>query len=567
MLSNWKTMEQPTSEGKFWQLFAAVTLIILVLAAIRWSLDHPYGIHWDEALYFDDALIDVQRLQSGMLLRLGGRLLIKSGLRPPAYRLLALPFLTLFGFHTTTARLVSLGCFGLSAWFIYLATRRVGSGVAGTFAVLVFALSPEVVSASIFFSTDAPLYLATSAMLYYLFECWSDTSKRPRNWIGLGLAIGLGFLSKASFLAIALPVLVFWFVMSRYRKLGIPNLASQWKAGAIALLVAAPWWLLNIRGAFGYSQYARSFVRNSLGPPSIATWLYWLGTVVQGLLGYGVSILISLILIAALRKAIIGKEAILDSFQRVALGTCACAGLPIVFAQLSGTNHLLRHISPTVIPLAIAVGVLADRTGWARSRTSAVISRALFCCQLIMLMTPVVFPNKHPVYLGLINGSLPWRTMVRVDQWDWRPLQDIADSCGLEAPKISYLGGSRAFNPPQIQYPWVTRIASTHRATFDLPDVKWLWRYEDGPLDWQKVMDLAAGGDLVIVAPHYIAEGKNNEDTDNQYNAEFEDRLSKDPRFQGPTHLKMGRFEAVDVVIFFKKPLECRSGQETSTKP
>jgi 4-amino-4-deoxy-L-arabinose transferase-like glycosyltransferase len=556
-------MQPPKTDQRFW--FAVVTVIVIMLAAIRWSHDHPYGIHWDEAQYLDDLQIDALRLQTGMLLKLGWRILIGSWGRPPAFRILAVPFVALFGFHTTVARLVSLACFGMSACFIYLATHRVGSGVAGAFAVLVFALSPEVVSASIFFSTDAPLYLATSAMLYYIFECWSDPSERPKNWIGLGLAVGLGFLSKASFLAIALPVFIFWFVMSRCQKLRIPYLALQWKAGAIALLVAAPWWLLNLKAALVMAQAGRGFVRNSLGPPSIATWLHWLSSVFQCLLGHGVSILIFLILIASFRKAIMRKEVILDTFQRAALGACACAGCPIVLAQLSGTNHLLRHISPAVIPLAIAMGVLADRTGWARSRATIAISGALFCSQLIMLVTPVVFPNNRALDLGFVNGALPWRTMVRFDQWNWRPVRDISDSCGLEAPNVSFLGSGRAFDPPQIQYPWVARVASTRRATFDLPNVKWLWRYEDGPLDWQKVMDSAGQSDIVITAPHYPGEVRYKEDIDNRYNAEFEGRLSKDPRFQGPIRLEMGRFEPVEVDLFLKKSLGCQSGQQAST--
>src|ERR1700746_244060 len=156
-------MEQRRTERSFWPFFAAATVLVIILAAIRWSLAHPYGIHWDEAQYFNDVDLDVQRLRAGMLLRLGGRILVHSWGRPPAYRLLALPFLALLGFHTAIARLVSLACFGLSSWFTYAAARHVGSEVAGAFAALIFALSPEVVSASIFFSTDAPLYLATSA--------------------------------------------------------------------------------------------------------------------------------------------------------------------------------------------------------------------------------------------------------------------------------------------------------------------------------------------------------------------------------------------------------------------
>ena len=562
-----RDLEQPKSEGRFWPVFAAAITVTIMLAAVRWSLAHPYGIHWDEAQYLDDIGIDVQRLRSGLLLRLGGRILLKSFGHPPAFRLLALPVLGLFGFHTVTARLVSLTCFGLSAWFIYLATRRIGTPVAGAFAVLFFSLSPEVISASIFFSTDAPLYLATSAMLYYLFVCWTDGAEHPNNWIGLGLAIGLGFLSKASFVLIAFPVLAFWLVVSRYGYLGIPSPTSQRKAAALALLVAGPWWLLNIKSAIAYAQYARSFVRNSLGPPSLQTWTRWLSTVLQGLLGHSTSILIGLVAIACFHKVVIKREKILDPFKRTSLGVCACAGLPIVVAQLSGTNHLLRHISPAVIPLAVAVGILADASGWTRSVPAVAVSGILFCVQLLMIVAPVLSPNSHPVDLGFVNGVLPWRAMARFDQWDWKPVREISYGCGLHSPRISFLGGGRTLDPPQIEYPWVAQPTLTpHDAKLESPDVTWLWRYEDGPLDWQRVMDATGKSDIVLTAPQYIGEVANKEDLDNQHNADFAARLSLDPLFRGPIRLEMGRFEPVEVWVFLKRDLVCQTGQEVATE-
>jgi 4-amino-4-deoxy-L-arabinose transferase-like glycosyltransferase len=177
---------QLRSKEGFWLSFAVVAVAVIILAGFRWSLDHPYGIHWDEALYINEVQIDTQRMQHGMLLKLAGRILVKSWGRPPAYRILAVPFLALLGFHTTIARLVTLGCFGLSDWFIYLSARRIGSRAAGAFAALLFSLSPIVVSASIWFSTEGPLYLATSAMLYYVFVCWTDRSEQRNTWIGLG---------------------------------------------------------------------------------------------------------------------------------------------------------------------------------------------------------------------------------------------------------------------------------------------------------------------------------------------------------------------------------------------
>ncbi len=560
-------MEQPKPEGSVWPYVAAGALLVILLAAVRWSLDHPYGIHWDESLYLNEAHIDVHRLYDGRLRGLARRLLFDSTGRPPAYRLIALPFLGMFGFHTAVARLVSLACFGASCWFLYGATRRIGSAVAGAFAVLIFALSPDVVAAAIFFGTDAPMYLATTAMLYYLFTCWSDPQAHPKNWIGLGLAIGVGFLSKASFLPIALPVLAFWLVAGYFRKFGLPSIFSQWKAGALAFVIAMPWWVLNVQAAMAYTRFARGFVRNSLGPPSLMTWMRWLNTVFQCLLGHGVSVLIVLIALLYLRKAIAGKETFFDPLQKAALGACACVGGPILLAQLSGTNHLLRHISPAVIPLAIAIGMLVDKVNWGRSAGSITISGILLGAQLLMLLAPVAIPNTKDVDLGYVNGALPWRTMVRFDQWDWSPVRSIADRCNVTWPKIAFLGSGRVLNPPSIQAEWLNRPPLKPSLTEDVPYVKWLWHYEQGPIDWQKVMDFTRQSDIVFTAPHYVGEARNKEDLDNQHNIEFLNRLSQEPDFQGPIRLEMGRFDPVEMDVFVKKSLGCPVGQTAAPKP
>jgi hypothetical protein len=527
-------------------------------AALRWSFAHPYGVHWDEAEYFNDVQIDVHRLQSGMLLKLGGRLLLKTWGRPPAFRLLSDPVLALVGFHTLSARMVSLALFGFSIWFVYLAVKRIASQAAAALAALVFALSPEVVSASIFFGTDTSLYLATSAMFYFLIALWSEKSAKPANQIGLGLALGLGFLAKTSFIVIALPVLAFWFAAAHWGKRELPSLASQWKAGALAFVVAGPWWIINAKAAFAYGHYARTFVRNSLGTPSLATGFRWLNSAAQCLLGHGIGVLIVLLLVGCVVAMVRGEKSF-HPLQKTVLVACACAGLPIICAQLSGTNHLLRHVSPAMIPLAIATGILFESLGWDRSRAMTAVACALLCMQLGMLVEPVVSPNTEPVELGFVNGALPWRTMVRFDQWDWSPVRAIADGCRLQDPKISYLGNGRAFNKPQIEYPWVVRSASTKGAAVDLPDPTWLWRYENGPIDWQSLMNTAGQSDIVLTAPRFVGEAAYGEDRDNRYDADFAARLSQDQRFRKASVLEMGRFEPVEILVFVNKNLVCQS--------
>jgi 4-amino-4-deoxy-L-arabinose transferase-like glycosyltransferase len=553
--------DQPRSPERLWVLRTCVLLLPIVIAAIRWTFDHPYGIHWDEALYFNNVLRDLHNLYSGSLRQLGSILIGGDIRRPPANLLLALPFLALFGFHTAIARLVTLACWGASAVSIYWTTRRLGSPAAGSIAVLIFCISPEVISASIFFSTEGPLFLATSVMLYFLSFYWSDGVVHPRGWIGLGLAIGLGLLSKSTFVLLAIPVLLLTLFFALRKDVGVLARWSFFKAGALAGLVAAPWWLKNLGAALSYTKFAREQPRNSLGAPSLLTWAKWLGTVVVSLIGPAISILIVLVVMLAIRKIMIKKEVFLCPARRAALLACVCAVLPLVALQLSGTNHLLRYLCPAVIPLAIAVGVLADVTRWVRSRAAMAISYALALAQVIMIVAPVVFPNKQPVDPGFYNGGLPWRIMVRFDQWDWKPLRNITQNCGLEKPKISFLGMGRPLNPPQLLYPWFLAGASPSDKS-GFPEPLWLWHYEQGPLDWQQLMSSAHHSDIVLTAPTFLGQATDRQDLDNQHNHEFAERLAADPVFQPPIRVAMGRFEPVEVLVSVKKTIVCQTTAE-----
>ena len=558
---------QTGPEERAWLVLTCFLLLPILIAATRWILDHPYGIHWDEAFYFNNVLRDIHNLHSGSLRQLGSILIGGDIRRPPANLLLALPFLALFGFHTAIARLVTLACWGLSGWIIYLTTRRIASPAAGAVAVLVFCLSPEVISASIFFSTEGPLFLATSIMLYFVSFYWSEEAEHPRVWIGLGLAIGLGLLSKSSFVLIALPVLAVAIILFlRRRNWSLQALSSFLKAGALAFVVAAPWWLKNLGPALAYTKYARAQPRNSLGVPSLVTWAKWLFTVVVSLIGPGLTILVGIAVVLAVRKIMLKKGISLNPVSRAALATCGFAVVPLVALQLSGTNHLLRYLCPAVIPFAIAVGVLSDVTGWIRSKTALAIAGMLAAIQMIMIVTPVAFPNHQPVDPGFYNGGLPWRIMVRFEQWDWKPLRDISQECGMEKPMIAFLGMGRPLNPPQILYPWFAAGASpSDRDGFAEP--LWLWRYEEGPFDWHHVMNLAEQNDIVVTAPGFVGQATDRQNLDNQYNREFAERLAADPLFRGPIRLKMGRLEPVEVTVFVRNSLACHFSGEGQSKP
>jgi len=79
-------------------------------------------------------------------------------------------------------------------------------------------------------------------------------------------------------------------------------------------------------------------------------------------------------------------------------------------------------------------------------------------------------------------------------------------------------------------------------------------------------MSLVGQGDIALTAPGFEGQATDRQDFDNRDNREFAERVSRDPRFRGPIRLKMGRFEPVEVTVFVKAALTCRSSGETLSK-
>jgi hypothetical protein len=534
------------SPARVWTLFAGAALAVLVMASVAWSHAHPYGISWDESEYFNLAAGDTSALHAQGLGGWREQILYADGGRPPAYRILAMPVFFLFGFSVRAGRLVAIGVSMVSFLLVYLTARRLVPPETAAFTVLLLALSPEVLFASSFFSTEYPLYLATAAMLYVIIGAWDRERATLGGTLGLGLALGVGLLAKSSFVLIAGPLLAVALIAPRVSAIKGPGPAWLLKGTALGVALALPWWWRNAAQAAAFTESARNFVRHSMGPPSLVTNLIWLGAWFQCMLGFGLGLVVVLVGIVAVRRAA-GRGGLgFTPVQRLTLAACAGAVVPLIGAQLVGTNHLLRHVSPTMFPFALAVGILADRTDWARARASLLASGALFTLQLAAIVAPVVVPNSTMVDQARLGGRPPWRVFTRFDQWDWRPLLEVSRIRGLGHPSISYLGSAGAFNASQITYPW--RIAGDATG-----GVTWLWRYEQGPIDWNAVMATADRCDLVVTAPGYVGLLSDKQDLDNQHNAEFVERLGQDAHFTGPIRLVMGRFERVEVVVFVRK--------------
>jgi hypothetical protein len=94
------------------------------------------------------------------------------------------------------------------------------------------------------------------------------------------------------------------------------------------------------------------------------------------------------------------------------------------------------------------------------------------------------------------------------------------------------LGNGISFSPPFIQAPWVQR----GRTVWE----RWLWRFEEGPIDWNKIERELAQATVVLTAPGYIGDLTDKQDRDNVHNDEFVQRLRADLRFEESFKFDMG---------------------------
>lgn len=546
---SWMRQSAKAFTQEFWLAFALLTISTITIAAVFWIFAHPYGTTWDEARYINRAYRDVAFFEKGGIVELIKVLVNEDKSRPPAYRLLALPITLLFGANSTIIRLISLVALWVSLAFIYLASRRIAGSNAGAFAVAFLAVCPIIIGSNMRFYVDYPFYLAIAALLYFLFLDWNSAQQPNRSWIGFGLALGLGVLAKPPFIFIAGPIMLLTLILSWRKVIVSPRPMSLAKASVLASAVMLPWWVFNFKPALAKAFLSGNFVRHSLGPKSSPeTIVKWLNVFAQSVLGSALTLL-TLAILATLLIKLIRKQLRIDATTVSAIAVCLAGTFPMLILAAFGTNHNPRLITPTLLPLAVAIGVIAALTHWTTSRWLAAITTAVFCFQLALMVSPS--PGEPRYQSGdaasqqLLWGN-PTMVMQRIDQWDWSQLWEICNARQIKSPLIAYLGNSRNFNPPQIGYPWV-------RANENIK-VTWLWQYTFGQIDWDKVMGAVNASDVVLTAPNLVGRSVDNQDLDNQHNTELVQRLQKDSQFSEPLELKMGRFEPVQVLVFLRKP-------------
>ena len=146
------------------------------------------------------------------------------------------PFVALMGNIEFAVRAGAFLCWLITAWFSYRLTRDVLGQAAALRALTIVAALPVFFFFGLFMSPDAPLAACWAAVIYFMHQI--VVREEPRAWLWLGVAIGLGMISKYTIVLLGAAIVLFVLVDRPSRKwLTRPE---PYFAALIALVLFSP---------------------------------------------------------------------------------------------------------------------------------------------------------------------------------------------------------------------------------------------------------------------------------------------------------------------------------------
>ncbi|MEO0756097.1 MAG: glycosyltransferase family 39 protein [Cyanobacteria bacterium J06648_16] len=543
--------QQPLSKvgQRLWSIFAFSIFVVTTIAVVSWILQHPFGTNWDETNYINQIVQDRTALGDGPV-SLVKALLRRDASRPPAYRILALPITAIWGGEPTALRLFAWLAFGISVYLIYQTGEQLRDRATGGFAACFLLTCPILIGPNMRFYVDYSLYLAIAGSLYFLFRHWHQTDTKSRNWIGLGLSLGLGAMAKPTIAFILGPMLLVLMGLRLMAKKVGPSLQSLFKSYGVAMAIMLPWWVLNGDDAIAKAFQSGGNTRDALGTQGeLGTLLKWGYVFIQSVTGPMLSLLTGAIVLSFLWVWIVQRRLELTRPQRYAVLLCLAGAIPFAGLAASGVNHNPRLIAPLLMPLSLAIGLLASSTGWFSRRPMTLVAVVLMTAQVTVMLAPQPGSARYQEgdqYSKTHNWGNPTSVMRREEQWNWSLLYDAVRQYPLDTPRIGYLGNAKMLNPPQIRSPWL-RLGKTAR-------VDPLWKDKSNPIDWEDIMRGASRQDILVVIDSETTGDAlvDYRTIDNQHNPELVERLRAAEDFVLLTTLKMGRFTPTDVAVFVR---------------
>lgn len=133
-------------------------------------------------------------------------------------------------------RLPSLGCWGIAALFLFRLARELYGKTEALVALMLLGGLPIYFATGMVMTPDAPLYAAWAACLYFLQQAL--LRGRPKAWLGVGLCLGLGMLSKYTIGTLG-PAMILFLLLDRTSRRWMLR-KEPYLGAALALLLFMP---------------------------------------------------------------------------------------------------------------------------------------------------------------------------------------------------------------------------------------------------------------------------------------------------------------------------------------
>jgi dolichol-phosphate mannosyltransferase len=162
---------------------------------------------------------------------------------PPMVAVLVWLGTAIFGTTEFGVRIGGFLCWFITAFFVYRLSRHMLNRTAALGAVALLSALPLYFGTGFLMTPDAPLHAAWAALLYFLYRALID--QRPESWLGVGISLGCGMLSKYTIVLLGPAVIIFMLLDQRARRWFIRS--EPFGAALIALLVFSPVLIWNFQ--------------------------------------------------------------------------------------------------------------------------------------------------------------------------------------------------------------------------------------------------------------------------------------------------------------------------------
>ncbi len=436
-------------------------LVVLALAAFaligaRWIWDFRLGLpmHIDEAGYTTFSLLHYEALESGGLDSWLDSVMGPSVFAPLLPGTTSLAY-TIAGVHRGLGLFVALayGCIALLA--SYGLGRAVAGRAGGWLSLAVAAATPVLISYSRSFNFAIAAAAATAVMLWALAR--SDRWLSP-GWSALA-GLGLAAMVLARTMTVAfVPALVVAAVIAvavgprRLRRAGNVLLS-----GAVALVVAGPWYHRNGEAVYDYlNTFAYGDRSTEFGGDesllSPRSWQHMLEHILLGNIGLPLTLVtvgcVALLVVASARTPGTDRPRVLRWLSSPLLPSFLFVAWAIVILTTTGNKDSGTGFLAPLVPAcaALVAAAVVRQSGWVRTASAAAVVATLLLNTAASVGTANPLADGQEVDLGPLGPATLVDGTGAVPRYIYRGMQDPPVHRSQPLPRqqqLAYVAASR----------------------------------------------------------------------------------------------------------------------------